>query len=84
MNCTLFFATKRKDKKYKGRTTKVPTKYPDKIKKPTAKKDRTNAENIFGANGCFIREFLISSTSLEYHKNRQNTSFLQPFTWTLL
>jgi hypothetical protein len=39
---------------------------------------------IFGANGCFMREFLMSSTHLEYHKNRKNTSFLRPFTWILL
>ena len=38
------------------------------------------AAPIFGANGCFMGEFLISSTLLEYHKNGKNTSFLRHFT----
>ena len=84
MNCTLFFATTRKDKKYKGRTTKVPIKYPDKRKAIVAMNVSKIPAPIFGANGCFMREFLMSSTHLEYHKNRKNTSFLRPFTWILL
>ena len=75
MNCTLCFATKRKDKKYKGRTTKVPIKYPDKRKAMVAMKESTIPENIFGASGCFMSEFFMLSTLLEYHKNRKNTSF---------
>ena len=65
-------------------TKKSPTRIGDIMKNTVAKIKRIVPPNIFGASGCFMSEFLMSSTLLEYHKNRKNTSFLGPFTSTLL
>jgi hypothetical protein len=60
------------------------------MQNPTHNGDRTNqrvAINSVGKIACFLvrnllfmRELLISSAVLEYHKNGKNTSFLRPYT----
>ncbi len=48
-------------------------------KKEVAKITKMDIPNAFSIS-CFMREFLMSSTLLEYHKNGKNTSFLRHFT----